>query len=459
MKRLLLVAMAAVLAATSLSCIREEDREIFRHPVHLQGSISPNFGVPIGFGEMTLNDLFTSLDDTYTGLIVPDEDILTIYYEANLSDTLLVDYYISKQGRGAKHGTPQPKDAFGEDETSIWADTVMRFYVDIDMFSKVDLDAMAEHDLSIGHLWLNLASSFNSDSPEAHRQDIQEHASLEFNDLSIEYTDRVGQTHTFEGFQFQPISFLDLLAGGELRFDDVDLAEIINAMPSRITSVQHMRLYINKDYFHNMDVPHVTSFRELADTLHLTWMSFNADLSVRFPMMIHIGDLPFHYTINFGNALEQVDLQTILEKIDENIEVGLEESSLNLVVENGLPISLAVKGTLVDENGDLLSCIIPLDTIKAAPTAPLPSGNGDHEAVGTTKGKISAVLDYDKLADLNRSKGLRFDLGIATGDGHAAIKKSDMLGLKVYLKVHPTVSVDIPLIGGGNNGDDNDNEE
>ncbi len=458
MKRLVLVAIMAAVALTSISCIREEDMEIFKHPIHIQGSIDPNFGVPIGQGEMNLNDLLTTLDDTYTGLILPEEDILTIYYENSIRDTLHLNHFFDDDKHSGKKGHHGTKDVGDEGDSIIWADTVLHYNVDIDLFNKVSADELSDYDMSIGHLWVSLVSYLGSDSPDANRQDILDNASIVFKDYALSYVDHIGDTHQFHDLNLPPISLFDFLTGGEIHFEDVDMAEIINSLPQAIIASYRMTLKVDTSYFTGITVPDIRCFKDLADSLHLTWMSFAADLSVRFPMMIHIGALPFHYTIDFGDALEQVDLESILQKIDENVQVTLEESSLNLIIENGLPLDLAIRGTLIDENGVPLSCIIPLDTIKAAPVAPLADGSGDHEAIGTTTSKIRALLDYDKLVDLNNSKGLRFDFGVATGDGHAAIKRTDKLKVRVYLQVHPNISVDIPIGGGGNNNNNDDEE-
>lgn len=455
MKRLVLMALMAAVALTSISCIREEDKELFQHPIHIQGSIDPNFGVPIGQGNMNLNDLLTSFDNTYTGAILPEEDILTIYYENSIRDTLHLDHFFGggkHQGHSGKGGR---KDV-GEEDDIIWADTILHYTIDIDIFDKVaDLN---EYDISIGHLWVSLLAHMGSDCPDANRQDVRDNASLIFKDYALSYVDHANDTHQFHDINMAPISLLDFLAGGEVGFEDVDMAEIINSLPKKIIASYRMTLSVDTSYFSGIEVPDISCFKELADSLHLTWMSFSADMSVRLPMMIHIGTLPFHYTIDFGDALEQVDLETILQKIDEHIIVDLEESSLNLIIDNGMPVNFAIQGTLIDENGQPLSCIIPLDTVKSAPVAPLADGSGDHESIGTTKSKIRALLDYDKLVDLNKSKGLRFDFGIATGDGHAAIKRTDMLGVRVYLQVHPNISIDMPIGGGGQNGNNNDDD-
>lgn len=454
MKRIILPLLLAVVAAVSISCIREEDKDIFNHPIHIQGSIDPYFGVPIGYGEMNLSDLLASLDDTYSGYVEPDEEILTIVYERVVDDTMHLSHMFGGDKHHPKRGRHIPKNPVHENDTAVWADTTLLFDLDIDLFNKVSASELAEFDLSIAHLWVSMLTQIGADSPDADRQDIRDNASLVFDNFNLDYIDYAGVTHTYGEVDMPPISLLDMLGGGEVGFENIDIASVVNDLPTNITASFRMTLFVNKQYFDGLPSLEVHCFKDLADSMHLTWMTFSADMKAVFPMMIHIGGLPFHYTIDFGDELEQVDLDSILHKINEGIEVGLESSSLNLVVDNGLPLSLAIQGTLIDENGEELCNIIPLDTLKAAPTAPLAPGSPDHEAIGSTRGKIMAVLDYDKLKMLNEAKGMRFDLGIATNDGHAAIKRDDFLRLKAHLKVHPTISIDIPLTGGDN--EDND---
>ena len=58
-KRLLpLLFLFGTVAVTS--CVRTEDLDLLKQPIHVQGEIDPNLGVPIAEGQMTFSDVFTS---------------------------------------------------------------------------------------------------------------------------------------------------------------------------------------------------------------------------------------------------------------------------------------------------------------------------------------------------------------------------------------------------------------
>ena len=89
MKRLSFTLLLAVSVLTLASCIRSEEWELLRHPVHVQGTLDPTFGTPIAYGQVTINDVMHMFNGSYTGLLDPENDVLTINFEAEGGDSIL----------------------------------------------------------------------------------------------------------------------------------------------------------------------------------------------------------------------------------------------------------------------------------------------------------------------------------------------------------------------------------
>ena len=56
MKKRLFFALVALLALSA--CMRDEDWNLLRHPIHIQGHMDPSYGVPAAYGKMTFHDAF-----------------------------------------------------------------------------------------------------------------------------------------------------------------------------------------------------------------------------------------------------------------------------------------------------------------------------------------------------------------------------------------------------------------
>ena len=87
MKRSVILVTALMLTLFS-SCIRNEDLELLRHPIHVQGEVDPYFGVPIAYGELTLNDIYEMLNENYTGWLDPNEDVVTLVFDTTAQDII-----------------------------------------------------------------------------------------------------------------------------------------------------------------------------------------------------------------------------------------------------------------------------------------------------------------------------------------------------------------------------------
>ena len=148
MKRKALIALAAMVLVFS-ACVRDEDLALLKKPIRLQGSMDPTIGVPAAHGRMTLHDILGMLSSSYTGHIYDTTDIITIFFDTTLVDTV----HNVTPGLSAKTNV-------------IGKDTTLRYYVNISLFDGAEFDQMlADNNITIGDLWLDIYALFKAHAP------------------------------------------------------------------------------------------------------------------------------------------------------------------------------------------------------------------------------------------------------------------------------------------------------
>ena len=183
-KSTLFIAVLLVCGALS-SCLRSDDLEVLRHPINVTGSISPQYGIPVASGEMNINDLLSNLSSEYQGLIT-DDNVITLDYEAHMSDTILAFSQIPNF-----MGNVAPARNYAKDGTTWYSkDTTIIDTIDIDFFTDV-ADLSGQIDME--HIWLNLAVRAYGECPES----IRPYVRATFDNLAIKYEDHNGTLKTF----------------------------------------------------------------------------------------------------------------------------------------------------------------------------------------------------------------------------------------------------------------------
>ena len=421
----LVLALAAVMLA---SCIRSEDWELLKHPIHVQGHLDPSFGTPIASGEVTINDVLHMFDNTYTGMLDPENEVLTINFETNGGDSILANSIIHPSGT---------KGVF------LSKDTVIRYGVNITLFDKVTLQDLVNSNMNINHLWLTFNADIRGDCPDTVRHLVQQYVHAYFDSLVVRYVDHNGGEHRFYGVSMDPVAVTNVLEHQELTFDSVDLAEIVNSMPRRVDVSFRFRFELDNTLF-NEDLAELY-FNQLLDSIYMTKIYYNTHVKVAFPLEVSIDSLPYSFNIDLGEGLAQVNLDEVLDSIGEGVDIDVKDSYLTLGFDNGIPLNMCVSATLIDGNDLPIGGPIFTDVIDASVTAPSPEDPTTEETVASTHSVVRIHADRTLLKNLRKSKKIRFNLNLATGNKHVSIRHDDYLKIKVYLQLHPSADIDIPI--------------
>lgn len=282
MKKLLLVFAAATMVFFC-SC-RHEDFDLLKHPIHVQGGASLHLGAPIGNGEMTVDDLFSMINDpTIDSLLDTNQSVITLHFETAVNDTVTgsglninTKKIIGKLRGGelpwgrnranqrwtprrtandrtwsprrsgrvnmAKSGGFAPKTGTPDNIFSI-ADTIS-YSFDLDMLTNSSFFNDADFELNTVSLDLNI--NLNAICPEAARHYLDDYITFTVDSVMIFYTTEEGvqqfNHHPFDGntsFVYghdSPTGIGITQQTLVIPFPNVNIAEIVNAKPSSMTA-------------------------------------------------------------------------------------------------------------------------------------------------------------------------------------------------------------------------------
>ncbi len=431
MKRFLLSALLAVSALALASCIRSEEWEMLRHPVHVRGTLDPTFGTPIAYGQVTINDVMHMFNADYNGLLDPENETLTINFESEGSDSILARSMLSK--RPGTKGTFMSKD------------TTISYNVNIGLFENVTLNEILNGNININHLWLDFQADVHGECPDSVRQFVKQYVHAVFDSLVVNYTDHNGVEQTFPAVSMEPMLFDSVLTTQHLQFDSIDLADIVNSMPSNVKVSFRFRFELDDALFAE-DLADLY-FNQLLDRIKMTKIFYRAHIKVAFPFEVKINSLPYSFDVDLGDGLSQVDIDRILDSIGEGVDVDIKDSYLTIGFTNGIPLRLGITGTMIDNNDLPIGLPLFADTIAASRTAPSPDDPNTEVTVEGTRTPVVIAMNRQRLNQLRRAKKIRFDMVMSTCDKHVTIRRSDYLGIKIYLKLHPSAEIDIPISG------------
>lgn len=438
MKRTLFIATALLLMLFS-SCVRSEDIDLLRHPIHVQGEVDPYLGVPIAYGELTLNDIYEMLSADYSGYLDPNENTVTLVFDTTVRDII--------HAPGYNPPTSTAATSFGKGGAKGFVDfidTTLEYAVDITLFNDARMATITPGNIAINHLWFSLNAIYQGHCQQSWENVVRDSVRAVADSLVIKYVDHNYVEHVFTGLPpIDPIYINDVLQRQTLSFDSIDLSPLINSMPRRVSASFRFKFSVDDAWIvNNATNP---SFVQMLDTLKMTYLEYDADLKVAFPFEVHIGLLPYDFNIDLGDGLATVNIDSIINTLGDNVDAELKDSYINLAFDNGIPFNFMMSASMLDADSNFLFELVNLDTIESAPTAPMADDPTTMEATGVKQTIVRAMLNQDKLLKLKKARKLHMGLALSTGDGKVTVQRSNSLKVKASIQVHPSVTVDIPI--------------
>ncbi len=435
MKKRLFFATILALAFTMTSCLRDDDWEMLKHPLNITGEMHPTFGIPIGSGQMNMNDLLTSMSAIYEGIIDESSNTITVQYNVNVSDTIYALNYIPTSKRK------------GAAKTDFYTkDTIVETAIDIDFFNNV----IELQNLSIAHVYVVLSVGVEGNAPDF----VVNHVHAVFDSMELWYDDYNGVHKQFIPTDVDLSTFsvqIDNIQDGiHQTFDTMDMAQMINERPSKLYARYHMKFNVDSEIISeniaNMTIPQILA------GLNMTHIIYSANMDVEMPLSVSINDMAYSFYLDLGKGLSGVNLDSIINSINEGLSAEITMSEFTLATENGIPLNLTLSA--YGCAADSVTRLCTLFTDKKVHSAPRrqvdPIVYEADRSQPPTKDTIVAQLNRTVLDQLNSSKYLRVDITVDSRDPnnnlqHVAVKRDDFLQLKAYLKVHPDINVNIEL--------------
>lgn len=438
MKKRVFFATMVALACMMTSCMREDDWEMFRHPIHVTGEMNPTFGIPVGTGRMNMNDLLTSFSANYNGVISDTGDMITVLYEISMSDTVFAsDFIPDSKGKvkGGKRGKGGAKaDAYTKD-------TLLENIIDIDFFNDVEgLDSIA-----MAHVWADLSVGVHGDF--GNNPGIANNLHVSFDSVELWYdTPNSATPKQFinESLSNFHVEINDLTVDSLYSFPKMDLATVVNDRPSRLYARYHLKLRVDPGII-TQNIATMT-IQEIIDSLSMAWISYSANMQLKMPMAMRVDNMSYDFDVDLGNGLSSVNLDSILKSINEGLSAEVTSSKFRLVLDNGIPLNLNLTAVAFAGDGVTpLWAVFTNEPVPSAQTAPTADDPMVEEAVSPTRTVLEVVLNKTDIENLKQAKTLKVNIRVNSGNKHVNVKKSDYLDLKAYLEVHPSLTVDISI--------------
>ena len=444
MKRKPIVCVFLVAAALVASCMRDEDWDLLKHPVHVTGQVDPNLGAPIGYGKLTVNDMISMLNSNYTGHFLTGDDVVAIVF-----DTVL---HANLHDMASAQPSTMPRSPFAK-AAGIDKDTTIRYGLDLTLFNDAAVDSMLNGHISISSLMFSMNTFLKAECPDTAEQIIRQYASAVVDNLEVRYTGHDGGVYPFTDFTFAPITISALLDGDSIQ-KDIEMSEIINRLPTHIEVSYQLHFHLDGQFFtdHSGDA----NYSAMLDSIAKLYIHYDAQAHAEMPLDAYINDLPYDLNINFsGDSLAHLDLEAIADSISSGLEVHLKESYLILNFDNGLPMQFAVSAILRDENGNPVGdSIIQDNTVLSAVTQPVGGASNSYKVQKSTTSLIRIHLDESLIPQLKQASQLNLKLRVSSGDNTAAgnpviVGPDDFLRVKVCAQLHPSASYDMRLTNSG----------
>jgi len=423
-RKLLFLAMVSLLFS---SCLKDglNDFEALQHPMHLNGTINPTLGIPIGEGSANIYDLLNMFQAIQANVLISDNGLINfVYSDSN------VHYHIDMEdskGQGSKSG-----DIVYISKKLINGET------EIDLFDNIT-EELNGADIDVDSILVDFGAFVQATAKEG-TDTLLEHYHVHIYYDSITIT-TVGEnnlaTRVIDMEDSIPVNnllegeYITLLEGG-------DLSSIINDRPNKVQYTARLNIAFEAAFFATAGV---STDQFVADSLGITAVDIDADINVRFPLSAKISNLEYTTDIDFAPNFNMEELT-------------IDSSILFLECNNNIPLEILLDGSLLDSN-DVKICDLldPVQTTLAAAEVTFDPTSNYYCSSNPSNTVIKIVVNRNVYDALQSAKKLHLHgvLNTASTGNPArpcvAIKSTDYLEMRVYAKIKPEYTIDIPLFG------------
>lgn len=440
MKKTLFFASILATVCAMTSCIKGDDLEMLKHPVHLEGhTIDPRLGIPVVYGELDMNDILSKLGNDYEGYIEPDSTIITLNYQTQFDSVIEVN--INPMGKKSPARKAGLRSRAKDPDHSNWLPVSkwQQQSVSIDFFKKVTELGNIEFDA----IWLDITANARA---EFSNTDMANHVEVSFDSIELAYVPMGSVVPQYKSIP-DTIMLNNLIAGETKQFKRINLADVVNSAPTAIQVRFRLNLRMDPDYVTEMIEAH--GFDYWLNNMDITKFYYGVDLKVIMPLSVGISGMQYDFDVSLGQGIKSINLDSILNSINEGIHAEFDSSILTMSMDNGIPLNINLSAVLCDSLNNEVNNLFTNQMIKSAKVMTDPNNPTRWEAVDTTNTIIKVRLNNDQLNDLTKAKKLKLRMVFDSNGKHVDIKTEDLLYMKAYLMVDPNINIDITLMENG----------
>ena len=447
MRKVKLIAALAVIVfmGTQTSCKKDIEliNDLRNKPVHLQGTFSPTYGMPLGTASMSMKDLLGMFNDIGDYVIIDSaSDFVIIHYADTIETTFDID-----DSKGAR-----TKAAYVYRRT-------MSGGTDFDIFRDIEFLPEGDDSLMVQHLLLRLGARVKPVLSTASAALLaQADISVYYDDIHIMYRAFDGTQDEFDididsiGIPLDSLANENFLGTYQVLFDSLDVSEIINSRPTEISYSFRFNIAVNDP----LQALSMASY--LTDELGMVGVNLVADFSVDFPISLYVNNLQFNTSLDLSGA--NINFSEV-EMIDS---LSFDSALVIMRISNGLPLGLQLNGDFMKDGQSIGTAFsgspIYLNPAQIGVNSGVTFGsNTYYTSVNPVTSDVRLSLTADDFDLINQADSLRLNITVATShdfDGPidvakpcVTIKGNDALKIDLRARVKPRVNVDIPIFSLG----------
>lgn len=441
MKKAILLTVIAI-SLCFASCLRDEDRELFRHNYVVQGEIDPNIGVPIAYGKMSIADVMEMLpEDQRANIDTADDGVINFFYSTDFHEVFEANNSAKQQT--AKQCRRSAKDG---DVAFHW-DTTFTYSQAVKLFDEVD-NVISADEFSLSQLFVSCQCSLLphiANGVDLSQIVNQSGLRIMADSIVLRYSDADGHVRQIESVLGGSYSFQDIINGETITIlDHTDISTIIADRPTDVFVSLRLNVDMAEEWFAGN--PLNAELADIVESLQMSSLEMNAHLDVHFPVNIFIKDFPYTFDFDLNDTIGNLDWDSITADYGT---VGIDTVRLVMNLKNAFPFKIALNAILLDENGMEMFSLMGADTVIAEAPVAYSAESNLYVSNGSSPSRLNIGLNTEQIKLLPRARKIRLRTKIASSDNdqrrQVAIQSNDFLDLQLYLQLHPRAIINLPL--------------
>lgn len=432
------IACSLLLSLLLVGCSKDYFSEL-RHPLEIQGSFDPVYGIPLARMSTNMADLVGMVDTSQAITVyVGEDDIVSFRYDYHQHATL---------------SWAMEKGALAQKNTK--SDTLRLHHIlsgteKIDLFEKLqDYDT---NTLRINELLVSLEADVQGYVNSSFQEVLAEGCNLSFDSVMLKINCLDGYSETLPLLiATDEVSITQLIDSKRLSIlKDHNIRHVVEHRPYCVEYAVRLCIALPAN-----QLAEGSTFREQMNYIGVD--SVSIDLDARLELPLNFRSINVNYTdtmeLNLTNLEEQLRSleQDALSGNYYNISLNDSNCYLALIVDNGLPLGLNFDLTFLDQYGmPTLGTIFNGDfEIAPSPVTVLQGYENTYASNGSTRSQFNLHLSLENLRQLSGTRKVAYKVNLNTsnpaGNPFVAVRGNDRLEVRSYVVVSPHAHISVPI--------------